>query len=58
MTIISRCWRSIMSLLRALSDEDAYARYRERHGLPNSAATWRRFCDERSHHRCDRAKCC
>jgi hypothetical protein len=58
MTPIARGWRAFVTLLRALGDEDAYARYREQHGLANSSSTWRRFCEERSRHRCDRMKCC
>jgi hypothetical protein len=57
-TTIARSWRAFVSLLRALADEDAYARYRTQHGLANSPSTWRRFCEERSRHRCVRAKCC
>ena len=58
MKTVARCWQTIVGVLRALGDEDAYARYRAQHGLANSPSTWRRFCEERSRHRCDRAQCC
>jgi hypothetical protein len=48
----------VWEILRELSDERAYERHLERHGLTASAEEWRRFWDERTRARYQRVKCC
>jgi len=48
----------ILTLLRELSDENAYHRHLMAHGLVHSAEEWRRFSDQRLRAKYLRAKCC
>ena len=50
--------RVIMSLLREIGDENAYARHLEMYQCPHSRAEWQRFSDERMRAKYERAKCC
>jgi hypothetical protein len=50
--------RIIMSLLREIGDENAYARHLAAHMRPHSRAEWQRFSDERMRAKYARAKCC
>ena len=47
-----------MTLLRELSDENAYNRHLAAHGRTHSAEEWRRFCDHRLQKKYSNAKCC
>jgi hypothetical protein len=55
-------WRQfgklLMSLLRELADESAYARHLKAHGRKPSGEEWRRFSDERLRRKYAQAKCC
>ena len=53
-----RFLRIILSILREIGDENAYARHLAAHGVPHSGAEWRRFTDERFRAKYARAKCC
>jgi hypothetical protein len=53
-----RLLQLVMELLRELSDENAYRRHLEAHGVPPSPQEWRRFSDERMRGKYSRAKCC
>jgi hypothetical protein len=50
--------RLVLSLLRELADENAYARHLAAHGRPHSGEEWRRFSEERLRAKYARAKCC
>ncbi len=47
-----------MGLLHELADESAYRRHLAAHGLPHSAAEWRRFCEKHLSAKYRRTKCC
>jgi carbon starvation protein len=49
---------SVVSFLRELAGEAAYARHLLRHAKLPSAAEWRRFHDHHLRHKYARAKCC
>jgi hypothetical protein len=51
-------WQGVMSLLREIGDQNAYARHLAVHGVAHSGAEWRRFSDERFRTKYSRAKCC
>ncbi|MDP8981748.1 MAG: hypothetical protein M3O35_14295 [Acidobacteriota bacterium] len=51
-------WKTLVSLLREIGDENAYRRHLAAHGRSHSAAEWRRFSDERLARKFARAKCC
>ena len=55
---MKRFFGLLLDLLRELSDENAYRRHLERHGLAPSGAEWRRFSEERMRGKYARAKCC
>lgn len=55
---MKRLGKLIISLLRELSDENAYQRYLERHGRIHSGEEWRRFTDQRLKAKYSKAKCC
>ena len=50
--------RIILSLLREIGDENAYARHLAMHQRQHSRAEWKRFSDERMRSKYARAKCC
>ena len=50
--------RTVLSLLREIADENAYARHLAAHQRPHSRAEWQRFSDERMRKKYARAKCC
>ncbi len=50
--------RIILSLLREIGDENAYARHLAAHQRPHSRSEWQRFSDERMRAKYARAKCC
>jgi hypothetical protein len=49
---------TVMSILRELSDENAYARFLADGGRPHSAAAWREFSDTRARAKYVRPRCC
>ncbi len=51
-------FRIVVDLLREIGDERPYERYLHAHGIPHSAAAWRRFSDERYLAASRRARCC
>ena len=55
---MKRAWQLLLSLLRELSDENAYQRHLAAHGCPPSAQEWRKFSEERLRAKYARAKCC
>lgn len=50
--------RLVLSILREIADENAYARHLARHGAKPSPDEWRRFTEERLRARYSRPKCC
>ena len=56
--ICVRCGRSLHSLLRELSDENAYSRHLAVTGHKHSRAEWQSFCDERLRKKYANGKCC
>jgi hypothetical protein len=50
--------RTILAILREISDESAYQRHLRFHGREHSGPEWRRFSDERLARKFARAKCC
>lgn len=51
-------FRFVISLLRELGDENAYARHLRSHGRMHSDGEWRHFQDERLRSKYQSAKCC
>lgn len=51
-------FRTLLSILRELADENAYERHLQGHGAAHSEREWRRFQDERLRSKYERAKCC
>ena len=58
MTALRQFGRTVIALLKELSDESAYERHLRAHGVAHSPAEWRRFCELRLHARYTRPKCC
>lgn len=58
MRTLRRIGRTLVSLLRELADENAYARHLAHHGVTHSPDEWRRFCERRLRAKYSRAKCC
>jgi hypothetical protein len=50
--------RTIAAIMRALADEDAYARHVARHGGGRRESDWAKFVDERFRARNGRGRCC
>jgi hypothetical protein len=50
--------RTVLAILREISDESAYQRHLQAHGRQHSSVEWRRFLDERLARKFARAKCC
>ena len=50
--------RLLLSVLRELGDENAYARHLRSQGCEHSGNEWRRFHDAHLHAKYLRAKCC
>ncbi len=53
-----RFGRIILSILREIADQNAYARYLAYHGLAHSPAEWRRFTEHHLKVKYGQAKCC
>ena len=53
-----RFLRIVLSILKEIGDENAYARHLAAHGVKHSGEEWRRFTDERFQAKYARAKCC
>ena len=51
-------FRGLWTLLRQISDENAYQRYLQTRGRPHSGEEWRRFCDQHFARKYARSKCC
>jgi len=50
--------RTVLAIIREISDENAYQRHLRYHGRRHSADEWRRFSDQRFARKYARAKCC
>jgi hypothetical protein len=50
--------KTLWSMIREISDENAYERHLLYHGRKHSAEEWRRFSDARFARKYARAKCC
>jgi hypothetical protein len=50
--------RLLLSLLRELADENAYARHLAWTGRPHSAEEYRRFANHRLRHKFGNPRCC
>ncbi len=50
--------RTVLSIIREISDENAYERHLRLCGRKHSGDEWRRFCDQRFARKYARAKCC
>jgi hypothetical protein len=55
---LSRFAHIIISILREIADQNAYARHLAHHGVQHSAAEWRRFTEHRLRMKYGQAKCC
>ena len=55
---MKQAWALFLGLLRELSDQNAYARHLEAHGVAHSGDEWRKFSEERLRAKYMRAKCC
>ena len=51
-------WRTILGILREISDESAYERHLAAHCREHTPAEWRRFHEERLRAKYARATCC
>jgi hypothetical protein len=51
-------FRLLLSFLREISDENAYARYLKLNQRKHSAEEWRKFSEELMQRKYTRAKCC
>ncbi|MGI8741822.1 MAG: hypothetical protein ACR2NN_04485 [Bryobacteraceae bacterium] len=51
-------WRGVVSLLKELSDENAYQRHLIVHHRSHSPEEWRVFLDERLRKKFSQGKCC
>ena len=58
MTRLRRIGRFVLTLLRELADENAYARHLAAHGRAHSGEEWRRFSEERLRASSVHPKCC
>jgi hypothetical protein len=50
--------RTLLAIIREISDESAYRRHLRFHGRKHSGDEWRRFSDQRFARKYARAKCC
>lgn len=50
--------RIIRGIVDELTDQAAYRRHLELHGIPHSAAAWRNFQDEHWNAKARRGRCC
>ena len=48
----------LLRILRELSDESAYERHLQAHGVKHSGEEWRRFCSHRLEAKYRRPRCC
>jgi hypothetical protein len=48
----------VIGLLRELSDQNAYRRHLEAHGLQDTGSAWRQFSSEHFRAKFVRPKCC
>ena len=51
-------FRTVLSILREIADENSYDRYLRARGRAHSASEWRRFLDDRLKRKYAHAKCC
>jgi uncharacterized short protein YbdD (DUF466 family) len=58
MSLLTRIGRTLLALLRELSDETAYQRHLQAHGRTDSPSEYRRFQREHYDVKYRRAKCC
>ena len=56
--MFTRFCRIVLSILREIGDENAYARHLASRGVAPSKAEWRLFSEERMKRKYMRAKCC
>ncbi len=50
--------KTLLAVLREISDENAYQRHLAAHGRSHSGEEWRHFCEHRLRAKYARAKCC
>ena len=55
---ILRAWRLVIATLREIFDENAYARFLAREGVPSSRAAYAAFLRERAAAMERRPRCC
>lgn len=55
---MTRFYRAILRILRALADESAYRSYLHHHQLSHSPEQWRRFLDQRLKYKYAHGRCC
>ena len=58
MKALSHLGHLILSILREIADQNAYARHLAYHDVQHSAAEWRRFTEHRLRMKYGQAKCC
>lgn len=55
---MKRFFQLLAGILSELSDQNAYRRYLEAHGVPHSPSAWRAFQDEHWLAKSRRGRCC
>ena len=58
MRFLKQLAAAIRGIVDEISDQSAYRRHLEAHGVRHSADEWRKFCDQRWEAASRRAKCC
>jgi len=58
MNTLASILRLVAGLLKELSDENAYRRHLEAHGLQDTGDAWRQFSSEHFRAKFVRPKCC
>ncbi len=58
MKILRHVATILKGILDEITDQNAYRRHLDAHGVEHSATEWRRFCDERWKAKERRGRCC
>jgi uncharacterized short protein YbdD (DUF466 family) len=58
MNQLKHCYDLLLRFLKEISDESAYLRYLERHGMEPTRQSWQSFHEECLQSRFTRPKCC
>jgi hypothetical protein len=58
MTFLRHLGFILRGILDEVTDQSAYRRHLEQHGVEHSGVEWRRFCDERWKAKERRGRCC